>query len=257
MKGFANCISKFTFSLYCFIYGAFPEVDKVLGASRKLIGIFNHSSQLCDRLRQVQNAGKMGKKAALNLVNDVKTRMSSTEMSLERLITLEEYIDRLVEDGDLDEEKNLTAEEWNLLRGIQKVLEPLRAAQRMLEGDQYPTGSILLGLITDLRRKLQHLVQVTAPNIHGLHGNEIFTFIHEQLKRMLADFEERWGDGKDVLTQRLGKNNRPFGITKVRSCFSSQSSFAVSVSQPALTFSTVPAVRNRSGLAHKGLLRAL
>jgi hypothetical protein len=147
--------------------------------------------------------------------------MGSLCASLRRLQELRGVFKKLVDDGALEPHKNLTNEEWLAVEACLAVLEPFSALQSILEGDQYPTSSLLLGLITDLRDSLHHLVQQTSPNAFGLYGHPTYMLIHQPLVDVVKDFEDRWGDGKDVTVERLGTNNRPFGIAKVREAVAS------------------------------------
>ena len=98
------------------------------------------------------------------------------------------------------------------------VLEPFAAVQKLIEGDKYPTSSILLGVVTDLRRNLSSLIGKTGPNSAGHYGHHTYELLHEPLKLMYEDFVSRWGTGEDVVGDpETGVGNRPFGITKVLS----------------------------------------
>ena len=95
------------------IQGAF----ECMKSAHALVGHFNSSSQASTDLLDVQN-----RVTPLNIIQDVATRWWSTYMMVSRLIELKDSFLALVQRDIMDEEINLTEEQWDALVDIKLPL---------------------------------------------------------------------------------------------------------------------------------------
>ena len=179
------------------IQGAF----ECMKSARALVGHFNSSSQASCDLLDVQN-----RVTPLTIIQDVATRWWSTYMMISRLIELKDSFQALVQRDVMDEEINLTEEQWDALVDIKALLEPFMIVQKVLEGQKYPTASLVPYLIKKVRDALKKVV-----------NHNRLPAIRDLASRMTDDpvngFNTYWGTGESgtVFDEHLtlgGRNRR-------------------------------------------------
>ncbi|CAN0442995.1 unnamed protein product, partial [Ascophyllum nodosum] len=153
-----------------------PGVKKSMALARAVVTRYTKSSQAAGRLQEL--CGIVGI-IPLRVIQDVETRWWSTQSMVERLV----YLRRAVElHESLDNVAPLLGPvDWNVLELLEPVLAPFMYVQKKLESNNV-TGSLVVPLICDLPK----------------------------------DFNNRFGDGSDILTFREGPRRQPQGFRKVQ-----------------------------------------
>ena len=175
------------------------NVKNVIKKSKKLIGHFKHSNINTKLLRQVQKHDNV-----VDLIEDVPTRWWSTCQMIKRLIELKLSISYLCDNNDVDKDYNLNAEEWILLENISDILDPIRYAQKFLEGENYVTISCVFPIVILLRKQLNELFTTYSSS-----GNKD---ICESISHMLIKLEKDWGNLEEVIDIEVDTKNRIMGI---------------------------------------------
>ena len=161
------------------IEGAF----ECMKGARGLVGHFNSSSQATSDLLKIQVRSN-----PLTIVQDVATRWWSTFSMINRLLELKESFSTLVRRDLLSQDMNLTDEQWDALNDIKALLEPFMIVQKVLEGQKYPTASLVPYLIKKVRDGLEKV---------ALHNR--LPAIRDLASKMLTDgtsgFNTYWGSG--------------------------------------------------------------
>lgn len=185
-----------------------PNSSGTMASCRKLAGHFHSSSQANDTLLNLQNTGGglQANQRAVTTIQDVVTRWWSTYSMCSRLLRLKKYFEMMVVQGTLPADQNLTADQWNIVAQISKLLEPFMEAQKVLEGEKYVTISMVPTIIMALRAGLISIIdnQNNAEHIRTVAA------------MMFDDFNERWGHGEEgtifIEHTTPGPRRRPKGI---------------------------------------------
>ena len=172
--------------------------------ARALVGHFNSSSQATTDLLDIQT----NRVTPLHIIQDVATRWWSTYSMVNRLLDLKDSFEELVARDIMDEDINLTVDQWDALVDIKSLLEPFMIVQKVLEGQKYPTSSLVPYLIKKVRDGIRKVA----------NQNRLPT-IRELATRMLNDpvngFNTYWGSGEpgSVFEEHLtlGARNRKKG----------------------------------------------
>lgn len=171
---------------------------------RQIVTHFNSSSQATQLLISKQ----YNLSQAVGLIQDVTTRWWSTFMMLARLIRLRPYLQLLFTEKKVPSDLHLNPDEWIIVEDTKRILEPFMIAQRLLEGEKYVTVSLILIIITTIRKGLT-FERDRVENSH--HVKELSAIL-------LQDFNKHWGSGLEgTIWQEnliLGERNRPKGITQ-------------------------------------------
>ena len=155
-----------------------------MSRARKIIEYFSKSTQATNKLLEYQescNMGLYGKEdwKPLRLLQDVVTRWWSTYRALKRLRLCKEAIISLKAHGEIDCEL-LDDDQWTVLHQIEIALRMMATWQRLLEGDEYPTGSLVVMAAFQIRR---HYVDVLNCDATAAPVKELVTIL-------LKDFDE-------------------------------------------------------------------
>ena len=176
-----------------------PESEGTMSACRTLIGFFHSSTQAMAKLLGKQSVGR-----AVKPIQDVVTRWWSTWSMCDRLLRLKPYLALLEEEGDLT--SNLSNAQWIVVADLTATLEPFMIAQRLLEGQNYSTISLIPFLVFKVRKGLEALINCPNSSPHVL---SIAT-------KMVEKLQEIFGDGAEgtVAVDPLpeGVRRRPKGI---------------------------------------------
>jgi len=178
------------------------ESDGAMNAARELVGFFSSSSQAEEILLSKQMPG-----SAVKCIQDVTTRWWSTYSMCERLLRLRPYLLLMEAEGVLT--KNLTDQQWLIVKDTTALLEPFMCAQRLLEGECYVTVSMIAYIIWKVRSGLAGAMESPQSTAH----------VRRLATQMNNKFEEFWGAGDPgtVATEHLtyGPRRRPKGIPKL------------------------------------------
>lgn len=181
--------------------------ENTMKACRELVGYFTGSCQANEALLKLQTNDPVG------MVQDVVTRWWSTLAMLMRLLRLRPQLTYMVAENMLSKDVNLTAQQWNIVEQITKVLLPFKEVQILMEGEKYVTSSLIPGLISLVRKGLQD----TLSDCDNLQC------VTDLAAKMMKKFEEDFGaGGRDTVFkehQSLGVCNRLKGFPlKVMMC---------------------------------------
>ncbi len=155
-----------------------------MAKARKIIEFFSKSTQASAKLLEFQMLSTFGAYGEENycpkkLLQDVITRWWSTYRMLKRLRICKPALIGLVASGviklDLPSD-----DQWTVLHQIEIVLKMMATWQRLLEGDKYPTGSLLVMAIYQIRK---HYVGV-------LNSSETAAPVKRLTEILLKDFDE-------------------------------------------------------------------
>ena len=139
------------------------ESMPVLVKCRKLIGTFNHSTQLTetlieDQMKTNDQEPDKSKWTKLRLIQDVVTRWNSLYLMLSRLVKLKDAVKRVLHlrENTNHLEKNLTDDEYKNMEELCSVLEPFFKSTEMLSGEKYCTQSLIWPTQCKLYKKVAH-----------------------------------------------------------------------------------------------------
>ena len=113
------------------------------------------------------------------MIQDVVTRWWSTYRAIRRARFLRLAIAALCASGQV-KCKNLYEYQWDVLHQVEMALEPLASAQRILEGESYPTGSLVPYAV----HKIMHGFRAM------IHDKTTLPCVVSLAKTMLDDFLE-------------------------------------------------------------------
>ena len=135
-----------------------------MAKARKLVGHFKESSQ-ADAILLSKQGGDQS--VAVTVIQDIITRWWSTWTMCNRLLRLKPYFAIMVIEGTLAAKFNLTESEWVIIQDISVLLEPFMIAQRLLEGEKYVTISLVLIIITTIRKNLSKAAAAEESSPHA------------------------------------------------------------------------------------------
>ncbi|CAN0378335.1 unnamed protein product [Ascophyllum nodosum] len=151
----------------------------------------------------------------LRVIQDVETRWWSTQSMVERLV----YLRRAVElHESLDNVAPLLGPvDWNVLELLEPVLAPFMYVQKKLESNNV-TGSLVVPLICDLRTGLDSERKALQQPNPGASADVLAArvLLLPCVEALAKDFNNRFGDGSDILTFREGPRRQPQGFRKVQ-----------------------------------------
>ncbi len=161
-----------------------PGADGAMATARKIIEFFSKSTQATQKLLAFQegsNFGDYGEEGycPLRLLQDVITRWWSTYRALKRLRLLKPAIISLVASNEIGC-RLPTEDQWTVLHQIEIALKMVATWQRLLEGDKYPTGSLVVMALFQIRKHYSAVLssEHTAAPVKNL------------VKILLKDFDE-------------------------------------------------------------------
>jgi hypothetical protein len=185
--------------------GNLPKSDEIdaLRKAREFTTVLNHSTQLFDKLKQLQqeddeNANIVG------LVNDTVTRCWSTYNLIERMLRLKEPIKKLLYNEIFDDTQNDTSilhkchmnkDDWKFLADIKHVHQPFKEGQAICEVQKFVTTSLVPIFVKTIRQELGVIKGAleqedqASPFANDSNRANLLTLV----QNMIIDFEERWG----------------------------------------------------------------
>lgn len=191
-------------------------VGDVMAKCRAITTYFNKSTQAMKRLR---TACELKGIDFRTIKQDVETQWWSTYICLESLVHVKEALKLILQgDGaaaedveDLENCTNLTDEEWEIVDMVLAVLHPFAKAQEFLEGEQYVTVSRVIPIIASIRAGLLAILEVDRAGAAAGHSvnQRRLQFVSD----LVADFNNRWGDGTRICTQMEGRRRQPRGFS--------------------------------------------
>ena len=134
-------------------------VNDMCTKARRLVTHFQHSSQACTAFKNIQIEN--GSKQPLLLVQDVKTRWNSTFLMLQRLNLLKATVQLYAGDHEITIP---TANEWQLMEKVLRLLQPFFEVTKKISGDQ----SILSSVIPDVTALERYLSKYSVKD-SGIH----------------------------------------------------------------------------------------
>jgi hypothetical protein len=146
---------KLVISLLGFKVG---RVSPLLARARDVVNHFTRSPKETYKLRAAQRDGGKADAEVLEMVRDVPTRWTATYDMLTRLLTIVEYVQKVLSNSNVAATRALalTAEEQYCLRALCNALKPLCLAMQGMGGQTYCSVSLVAPLLHKLVTK--HLV---------------------------------------------------------------------------------------------------
>ena len=131
-------------------------IDRLIGASQKLVSHFHHSVVASEALKKKQQQMNInGRK----LVKSCTTRWNSTFEMLDRLIKLRWPVTAVLSDEEVtkrnDRYLDLKSEQWNLAEDLVKVLEPFNVVTTFLSYEENVSISSVFPLLHGLLDQLK------------------------------------------------------------------------------------------------------
>jgi hypothetical protein len=162
-----------------------PDADNAMKAARNLVETFTKSTQAMEKLLQQQrvNSNYQGSKP-LKAIQDVVTRWWSTYRMLARLRYLRKAIQTLIINTDIAA-TDLTPNQYKVLDEVEGLLKPTATAQELLEGDEYPTISLVPYYLDQIRCQYEAMVNPSDGSIPTPSTSHL-------ARVLLADFEKRY-----------------------------------------------------------------
>jgi hypothetical protein len=186
-----------------------------MAKARKIIEYFSKSTQQTAKLIDFQSTSNIPMYSEVGyrpkkLLQDCITRWWSTYRMLRRLRICKPALLCLHAAGSITCEM-LKDEQWIILEQIEITLRKMAMWQRILEGDKYPTGSLVVSAIFSIREHYKHVLE--CPDTKGP--------VASLTKILLDDFDKRYhppaeptDDGKVKFTRdpETGDRNRYTGV---------------------------------------------
>jgi hypothetical protein len=153
-------------------------------AARSLVEYFTKSTQAMDKLLQQQRVNPMyAGRNPLKVLQDVVTRWWSTYRMLARLRYLRKAIQVLSVNGEIAA-RDLNEEQKRILDEVEVLLKPTAKAQRLLEGEKYPTISLVSYFLHQIRLQYERMAHDT--------DLELSESVRSLARKLLDDFEKRY-----------------------------------------------------------------
>ena len=135
---------------------------------RALSEFFNKSTQATTELKksQVTLTTYYYDKIPVGILQDVKTRWWSTWRFLGRLLRLKPAFQMMVMNKTLPAELLPTEDQWNVVDQIENCLRTMAKFQRLLEGEEYVTSSLVVLAVYQIRASYMKTIsdpQTSAP----------------------------------------------------------------------------------------------
>ena len=199
-----------------------PEIENICKYSRTLVGFANSSNNFYEEMRTVSN--DLGQKE-LVLKQDVRTRWNSTDEMLERLVTMELVLKKVVDEKGWGEtifnkekggKKKLTDKDWKVVKNVVKVLDPFKDATVKLSSssacisESIPTVSCLLKTlerrnndsdegVIDLKKRLTDNLSRRTDHMEDDEIYTIATLLDHRFKNNYFRSEEKMNKAMDKL----------------------------------------------------------
>ena len=181
-----------------------------MAKARKIIEYFSKSTQQTAKLLEFQSRGTLPCYSGVGyrpkkLLQDCITRWWSTYRMLKRLRLCKPALVCLKAADEIKCEL-LNDHQWVILHQIEITLRKMASWQRILEGDTYPTGSLVVSAIFSIR---EHYVNV-------IESNDTQAPVKSLTTLLLKDFDKRYSpptnaEGTKVSFSRfpkIGEGNR-------------------------------------------------
>ena len=136
-----------------------PGSGNAMKVARSLVEYFTKSTQAMGKIlrQQAQNEHYEGH-TPLKPLQDVVTRWWSTYRMLSRLRYLQRAIQVLVVNKSIVA-TDLTTEQYKILEDVENLLKPTAEAQKLLEGEKYPTISLVPFFLHSIRRQYEEMAK--------------------------------------------------------------------------------------------------
>ena len=128
-----------------------PNSDNAMRAAQSLVEYFTKSTQAMDKLLRQQRVNPVyAGRNPLKVLQDVVTRWWSTYRMLAHLRYLCKAIQVLTVNGEISA-SDLSEEQKCILDEVEALLKPTAKVQHLLEGDKYPTISLVAYFLHHIR----------------------------------------------------------------------------------------------------------
>jgi hypothetical protein len=187
-----------------------PVVASAMKKMKAMNSYFESSSQAMGELLDFQRTTEIEEYKEQGepkkTIQDVCTRWWSTYRSMRRLRFLKKAIKSLIA-SELINCVDLTNDEWIVLHQVEITLETMADYQRMLEGECYVTGSMVVVAVCQIRKSYMDVIECEHTNDAVVRLTRI----------LLKDFNNRYvpsegGRVKYLRDDDIGRGNRYVGV---------------------------------------------
>ena len=177
-----------------------PQGNGTMKCFRNLMQFFNSSTQALEKLLTSMKAANL---PPLKPFQDNVTRWWSTYKSISRYLDngVGDHITLLISHGDIGGScVDLSPTHKMVLKDVRILLHPLAKAQNTLEGEKYPSISLVAYCVNYIRKCL----------LKATTRNDLIDQVRSLGERMLKDFKQRYGDGSINYYNpvKIGSNKR-------------------------------------------------
>lgn len=190
-----------------------PGADMAMSKARKIVEYYSKSTQQTAKLVEFQSNSSLpiyseNGYCPKKLIQDVITRWWSTYRMLKRLRLCKPALICLHAAGTSKCEM-LNDEQWVILEQIEITLKKMASWQRILEGDKYPTGSLVVSAIFSIREHYASVIE--CPDTKAP--------VKSLASILLTDFDTRYHPPPDDIGKvrftcepETGRGNRYTGV---------------------------------------------
>ncbi|CAF1029239.1 unnamed protein product [Brachionus calyciflorus] len=126
------------------------DILRVIKKCKSIVGLFNHSTELKEKLYEVQNSKNQPNKM---LINCVSTRWNSEYLVVQRILEQMENVNEVLYNNNKHNHLCLRLSEKNLLKKISEVFEPFYNLTKKMSSERYPSINVIFYSIFSLRKK--------------------------------------------------------------------------------------------------------
>lgn len=118
------------------------KIVDIVAKCRKIVSHFNHSSQVCKKLKIIQENLKI---STYKLIQDVVTRWNSTYYIVSRLYEQKQAVTAYATDHDIP---TLDTHQWHFIGNIIIVLKPIEEITNIISADNESIGYVIPAIAT-------------------------------------------------------------------------------------------------------------
>ena len=173
-----------------------PETRKVLAKAQQLVALLKQNSRRLENLKTIQE-GFPGeyKGQELDVIQDCEEFWWSKHAMIGRLLKLRPALEKLWQDDrELDTDKMFDGVEWDVLKQLHIVLQPLIQGVTALENEKVnaPVALVALNMIRGELKNIQSICDGNESHAH--HEALLFApAVSKCVKELLEHFDSVWG----------------------------------------------------------------
>ncbi|CAH1979160.1 unnamed protein product [Acanthoscelides obtectus] len=171
----------FAHKLNLVVRSALKSETLIIEKVKTIVNHFKRSPQATEKLLKAQR--QLGNDNPLCVIQDVETRWNSTYHMIQRLVKIQEAIRSTVANLNAPKINMLSETEWKICEEICILLKPFEEATLEVSGENYLTGSVIIGIARGLNS-----VTKKAINLNYCENSTNFA------DQLVAGLEQRFPD---------------------------------------------------------------